>query len=89
MLTGENSIIKRAGDSKEKISQKSLEEEIQFVMSSREINDRTGTENIPLKEDLEKSISDSAIEQPEGHNDIYYIVKGNEKISQNGLFFYT
>ena len=87
MLTGNNSILNRAGEAKNTSGTKGLKEEVQIILMSRQINNSTGIENKTLKEDLANGISGAEIEEINRPNetskytDVYYVKKGNDYVT--------
>ena len=77
MLSGNNGILNRAGEAKEKTVTKNLKEEVEMIISERQINKSIGQENKTVKEDIEKGISGTTIEEIEGYTDVFYVKKDN------------
>ena len=88
MLAGDNSILKRAGDAKEKTELSGLKEEAQMIMLNR-VTEKTisGSNEKTLKEDLESGISNATVEsinkteEYEGLTDVYYVSKNGQYIT--------
>ncbi|MBP3831620.1 MAG: hypothetical protein ILA02_04525 [Clostridia bacterium] len=88
MLTGDNSILKRAVDAKERTELSSLKEEAQMVMLNRVTEKTTlGSNTKTLKEDLESGISNATVEsinkteEFEGLTDVYYVSKNGQYVT--------
>ena len=88
MLTGDNSILKRAVDAKERTELSSLKEEAQMVMLNRVTEKTTlGSNTKTLKEDLESGISNATVEsinateESEGLTDVYYVSKNGQYVT--------
>lgn len=88
MLSGDNNILKRAGDAKDKTELESLAEEAKIVMSNRTIEKTTmGTNSKTLKQDLESGISGGQAEEitkADGttkYTDVCYVTKNGKTIT--------
>ena len=88
MLSGDNNILKRAGDAKDKTELESLAEEAKIVMSNRTIEKTTmGTNSKTLKQDLETGISGGQVEEitkADGttkYTDVCYVTKNGKTIT--------
>ena len=88
MLTGDNSILKRSVDAKERTELSSLKEEAQIVMLNRVTEKTTlGSNTKTLKEDLESGISNAIVEsintteESEGLTDVYYVCKNGQYVT--------
>lgn len=76
MLTGNNGILKRAGEAKQKTEAATLKEEIAIVITNRKIEKETSGSNLnTLKEDIQKEISNVEIEPIDGYTDVWYVCK--------------
>lgn len=84
MLAGDNSILKRAGEAKDKTGLSSLKEDIQIVVSGRIAEKKsTGANEKSLKEELEEQISDAnEITSLDGNTGaICYVKRGNIELT--------
>lgn len=88
MLSGDNNILKRAGEAKDKTELESLAEEAKIVMSNRTIEKTTmGTNSKTLKQDLESGISGGQVEEitkADGttkYTDVCYVTKNGKTIT--------
>ena len=88
MLTGDNSILKRAGEAKNRTELSSLKEEAQMVMLNRVTEKTTsGSNTKTLKEDLESGISGGQVEEiikADGttkYTDVCYVSKNGQSIT--------
>ena len=82
LLSGENGVLKRAGDTRRRTEISSLQENVQLALTSREtekIVDGTNSKN--LKDDLEEKISDARVEWANGLNDVCYVIKGENYVT--------
>ena len=88
MLAGDNGLLNRAGESKNRTELASLKEEAQMVMLNR-VTERKKLENNTktLKEDLESGISNVTVEsinatdESEGLTDVYYVRKNGKYVT--------
>ena len=82
MLTGDNSLLKRAGEAKEKTETATLKEEAELVMIDRATEKIIGRENLKtLRDELEEKISGTTVEWAEGLTDVCYVKRGNTEIT--------
>ena len=88
MLSGENGILNRAGEAKEKTELSSLKEEVGLIMQNRKIEKETmGTNSKTLKQDLETGISGANIEEiakadeTTKYTDVYYVTKNGQTVT--------
>ena len=88
MLTGDNSLLNRAGEAKNRTELSSLKEEAQMVMLNRVTEKKTsGSNEKTLKEDLENGISNAIVEsintteESEGLTDVYYVSKNGQYVT--------
>ena len=82
MLSGDNSILKRAGDAKKNLDDSRLNEEINLAISARQISKKTNSNDKTLKNELEKGISgEKTVEEITGVPDVCYVKKGNKEMT--------
>ena len=88
MLTGENGILNRAAEAKEKTELSSLKEEAGLIMQNRKIEKETmGTNSKTLKQDLESGISGGEVEEiakadgTSKYTDVYYVTKNGKSVT--------
>ena len=88
MLSGDNSIISRAGEAKDKTELESLKEEVKIVMSNRTIEKTiAGTNSKTLKQDLESGINNGEVEEinkADGttkYTDVCYVSKNGKSVT--------
>ena len=88
MLSGDNNILKRAGEAKDKTELESLKEEVKIVMSNRTIEKTiAGTNSKTLKQDLESGINNGEVEEinkADGttkYTDVCYVTKNGKTIT--------
>lgn len=88
MLSGDNSILNRAGQAKNKTELTSLKEETQTVMLGRTTEKTISGNNAKtLKEELESNVSNAiveninATEEAEGLTDVYYVKKNGQYVT--------
>lgn len=88
MLSGDNNLLKRAGEAKNKTELESIKEEAKIVMSHRTIEKTTiGTYSKTLKQDLESGISGGQVEEiakADGttkYTDVCYVNKNGQSIT--------
>ena len=87
MLTGQNGILKRAGEAKEKTEYTNLKEEVQMVLLGREMTSGSGGTNTKtLKEDLEQQLGNAQVTEVNGLKDTCYVKRENAEITvyENG-----
>ena len=88
MLTGQNGILNRAAEAKEKTELSSLKDEASLIMQNRAIEKNTvGTTSKTLKQDIEAGISNGQVEEiakADGttkYTDVYYVTKNGQTIT--------
>ena len=88
MLSGDNSLLKRAGEAKNRTELSSLKEEAQMVMLNRVTEKTTSSSNTKtLKEDLESGISGGQVEEitkADGttkYTDVCYLSKNGQYVT--------
>ena len=87
MLTGNNGILTKAGEAKEKTGTVGLTEEVQIALMEKQIDSSIGTDSKTLRERIESGISDAKIEEIIGtdgtskYTDVYYVKKGNDYVT--------
>lgn len=81
LVLGNNGIVNRAKDAKEKTLETNLKEEINLVLGSRAIDKNMGIYN-PLKKDLEDGVSGNKIvEEANGTSDLCYVTRDGYTVS--------
>ena len=88
MLSGDNSILNRAGQAKNKTELTSLKEETQTVMLGRTTEKTiSGNNSKTLKEELESNVSNATVEsinateESEGLTDVYYVRRNGQYVT--------
>ena len=82
MLTGDNSILNRAVDAKEKTEIALLKEEVQVVVTGRKIDSTAGIPHSnSLETDLKSEIKNAEVKKVNGLEDVCYVTRGDSVIT--------
>ena len=81
MLSGDNSILQKAGEAKIKTDIGGLAEEVRIVVTGKEIDNIVNIgNNKELKDELEE-INGATVEEIDGYTDVYYVKKGENYVT--------